>query len=453
MVLGNVLRDVTHPVDTWRSDPVKPELLEKAGHRLEGQEPETGSAVQMLGRTGRRERTATLTIDDPLLNEFRGARAFKTLEKMALDPIIAGVLQLDKLLLRAADWSIEPGGEEQLDIDFSDFVNENIARLRPGWQSTVGAAADMVLWGFQVFEVLFEQVEPAVYMWSGFMPLDPRTVSQWITDPQTGQLEGLIQLGADGRSIPIPAWKLLHFRTEPTPGRPEGRSLARNAFLVWTDKQELRRIMKVGLRRDLTGMIKIEAPSKLFSEGASPEDKAALAEAETMAREIERDIREGLVIPHEQLEDGNPSGWRISLMGSTGRRQIDIEKLWTMLNRDMAIAMVGDSILIGHENTGSLALKSSTTTTQARAAGSWLDVIEEHMEQYALPVLKALNPRFANAATPILKHGDIEELPIAELADYFSKLISAGGILPDLGLDEFLRRRVNAPESVGQEEL
>ncbi len=428
-------------------------MLEKAGHEVHGQEPQKSSSVIMLGRTGRRERTATLTIDDPVLVEFRGTRAFKTLEKMALDPIIAGALQLDKLLLRAADWSIEPGGEAPIDIAFSEFVAENVARLRPGWKSTVGAAADMVLWGFQVFETLFEQTGPNVFMWSGFMPLDPRTVNRWITDPQTGQLEGLVQVGGSGQGVEIPAWKLLHFRTEPTPGRPEGRSLARNAFLVWTDKQELRRIMKVGLRRDLTGMVKIEAPSKLFSEGASDEDKAALAEAETMAREIERDIREGIVVPHEQLEDGNPSGWRISLIGSAGRRQTDLAELWTMLNRDMAIAMVADAMLIGHEGVGSLALKSSATTTQARAAGSWLDVIEEHMEQNAIPVLRALNPRFANAETPMLKHGDIEELPISDLADYFGKLLSSGGILPDQGLDEFLRRRVGAPESAGQEEL
>ncbi len=432
---------------------MKPSLLEKAGHKTEGQEPELSTAVQMLGRTGRRERTATLTIDDPVLVEFRGTRAFKTLEKMALDPIIGGILEQNYLLLSAVDWSIEPGGEEPIDIEFSDFAAENIARLRPGWQSTVGAASDMVLWGFQVFEVLFELVEPGVYMWTGFFPLDPRTVNRWFTDPKTGQLEGIEQVGGDGRGIEIPAWKLLHFRTRPTPGRPEGRSLARNAFLVWTDKQELRRIMKVGLRRDLTGMVKIEVPSKLFSEGASPEDKAALAETEQMAREIERDIREGIVFPHEELEDGKPSGWRISLMGSTGRRQVDIEKLWTMLNRDMSIAMVSDAIVIGHEAVGSQALLSAKTSTQARAAGSWLDVIAEHMEHNALPVLRKVNPRFANAATPIVKHGDIEELPITEMAEYFSKLLTSGGILPDRGLDEFLRRRVNAPESIGQEEL
>ena len=432
---------------------MKPELLEKIAHPGDDPTPEKSTAVQMLGRTGRRERTATLTIDDPVLVEFRGTKAFKTLGKMALDPIISGALELDHLLLRAVDWTIEPGGEEPIDIEFSEFVAENIARLRPGWPSTVGAASDMVLWGFQVFEVLFEQVDSGVFMWSGFMPLDPRTVSQWVTHPQTGQLLGLVQVGADGRPIEIPAWKLLHFRTRPMPGRPEGRSLARNAFLVWTDKQELRRIVKVGLRRDLTGMVKIEAPSRLFSAGASDEDKAALAETENMAREVERDIREGLVIPHEQLEDGKPSGWRVSLMGSTGRRQIDIEKLWTMLNRDMAIAMVADAILIGHEGVGSLALKSSATKTQARAAGSWLDVIEEHMEQYAIRVLKLINPKFANAATPILKHGDIEELPIEEIGKYFSSLITAGGVLPDPALDKWFRQRVNAPEAQGQEEL
>lgn len=414
--------------------------------------PKKSTAVQTLGRTGRRNRAESLIWDDPVVRHLRGHNAIKTYERMALDGLIAGILELIRLLLGQARWTIQPGGEETIDKDFAEFVSDNMARLDPGWTSTVADAAEFILWGFQLFEVLFEDVDGATE-WAGFMPYDPRTVDRWISHPETGRLVAVQQVASDGLTRTIQAWKLLHFRTRPTAGRPEGVSLARNAFLGWTDKQELRRVMKVGVRRDISGMAKLEAPSKIFSEGASPEDKAALADAETMVREVERDEREGIVLPHEDLEDGKPSGWRLKLIASPGRRAWDAEKIWNLHNRDMAIGMLADVVLMGHEERGSFALGSAKTNTLTKAIGTWLDRIGEHMEHRALPVLRALNLQFVDAAIPKFTHGDIEEIELEMLSTYIKNLGDAGFLEPDEHLEKHLRRRADLPEKEGEEEL
>lgn len=434
-------------------DSSPPSLRLTKAHRegTAGTTPDS-SAVQILGRTGRRNRAESLIWDDPVVLHLRGHNAVKTYERMALDGLIAGILELIRLLLGSARWAVQPGGDQALDKAFAEFVSDNMARLDPGWQSTIADAAEFVLWGFQLFEVIFEDVDGATE-WAGFMPYDPRTIDRWILHPETGRLLGIRQVASDGVARIIPAWKLLHFRTRPTAGRPEGVSLARNAFLGWTDKQELRRIMKVGVRRDITGMVKVEAPSKIFSAGASPEDKTALADAETLAREIERDEREGIVIPHEKLEDDKSSGWRISLMSSPGRRSFDLEKLWGLHNRDIAISMLADVVLMGHEERGSFALGSAKTNTLSRAIGTWLDRIQEHVEHKALPVLRALNLRFVNAAIPKFVHGDIEDVELEALADFVKNLGDGGFIVPDGELEAHLRRRADLPDARGEEEL
>ncbi len=414
--------------------------------------PKHSSAVQTLGRTGRRNRAESLIWDDPVVRHLKGVNAIKTFERMALDGLIAGILELIRLLLGSARWAVQAGGKETIDEEFAEFVSDNVSRLDPGWPSTVADAAEFTLWGFQLFEVLFEDVD-GLTEWAGFMPYDARTVDRWITHPETGRLVGVQQVASDGLTRTIPAWKLLHFRTRPTAGRPEGVSLARNAFLGWTDKQELRRVMKVGVRREITGMTKLEAPSKLFSEGASPEDKAALAEAENMVREVERDEREGIVMPHERLEDDKPSGWRLSLMSSPGRRSFDMEKIWNLHNRDIAIAMLADVVLLGHEERGSFALGSAKTNTLTKAIGTWLDRIGEHMEHKAIPVLRALNLPFAGAAIPKFVHGDIEELELELLSNYVKNLGDAGFITADEELEAHLRRRADLPDARGEEEL
>ena len=78
------------------------------------------------------------------------------------------------------------------------------------------------------------------------------------------------------------------------------------------------------------------------------------------------------------------------------------------------------------------------------AISSLLGEVGEVMEHTAFPVLRVLNPRFANAAIPHLRHGDISEEDLARFGAYVNSMIGAGAMKPD-GLDPVLRRRVKLP--------
>lgn len=422
--------------------------------------PNAGQSIRTLGTTGRRDRTDALVFDDPVIRELRGDRGRKTLEKMTLDPTIGAALETYGVKMRSAPWTIEPGGEDPIDVSFAEFVEENVARLFPGWQSIVADAAEALIYGFQLFEVIYErafdagdEIRAQDYVWSSFMALDATTIERWNTDDQTGELVGVWQRGHNGREAYIESWKLLHYRTKPRVGNPQGTPYIRNAYLAWIDRQELRRITKVGLRRDLTGLPKMQVPSRILSPNANEDDLAVKAEAEALVRDVERDLREGILVPSETLEDGSASGWKFELQTSGGRRALDLEKYFDFYRQDIAIALLADEILLGHENIGSWALASSKTNRAAAAVGAWLSILAETVEKTVVPILQALNPRYMTARAPTFRPGDIEELPLDELGSFVQAVVGSGAVIPDPGMDEALRRRAGLPLAQGEEEL
>lgn len=414
--------------------------------------PNPDLAVVTLGMPLRYNRAASLFIDDPLFQELRGPHADRTLQRMLADPIIAGTVERTSLYLRAAEWNVVPGGPAPIDKAWSDFVNDNLQNLGTGFRSTIANMADAIGWGFSLHETLFEQDGNAI-RWADFAPREQRTVRSWYVEPGTARLKSVVQQTDQGLSPPIPAWKLLHFRTHPASGRPEGRSLVRNAFLPWTDKQELRRITKLGLRRDFTGVAKMEVPSRILTPGATPAEAQAKAMAEALVRDFERDEREGLVVPSSFAQDGVArSGWDFSLVQSAGRRQIDFDALFAMLNQDILIALLSEYILLGSTSKGSFALASVKATLFGRAITAWLDMLVEIL-LHALEVLQAFNPQFAAAQPPIITHGDIDEVPLADLGTFLQAVSAGGYITPDPEVEKALRRRADLPQVQSEQEL
>jgi len=415
------------------------------------QPPNPDLAVVTLGMPLRYNRAASLFIDDPLFTELRGPHADRTLLRMLADPIIAGTVERTALYLRAAEWNVLPGGDAPIDKAWSDFVNDNLQNLGTGFRSSIANMADAIGWGFSLHEILFEQDGNAI-RWADFSPREQRTVRSWYIEPGTARLKSVVQLTDQGLSMPIPAWKLLHFRTHPASGRPEGRSLVRNAFLPWTDKQELRRITKLGLRRDFTGVAKMEVPPKILTPGATPAEQQARLLAENLVRNFERDELEGLLVASSTNPDGTNSGWKFDLVQSAGRRQIDFDALFAMLNQDILIALLSEYILLGSTSKGSFALASVKATLFGRAITSWLDMIVEIL-LHALEVLQAFNPQFAAAQPPIITHGDIDEVPLDALGTFLQAVSAGGYITPDPQVEKALRRRADLPQVQSEQEL
>lgn len=433
-----------------KSPPVAPPASEP--------QPNKALALDTQGYAAYRNRSASLFMDDAILQELQGRNAERTIDRMLLDPVIAGIVERTALTLRGAGWTVEPGGDADIDKRFADRIGQDLDELETGFPSTIASMADSLAWGFTLFEVLFEKRADGFH-WADFSPREQRSIDHWDVDDGTGRLLQVwqrVQISSSRYNtprragmIPIPGWKLIHFRTHPASGRPEGRSLIRNAFIGWADKQELRRILKVGLRRDFTGVAKYEVPAEILSKGATPEQKAALASAVQMVQEFERDQREGLVLP-SSVQPGTPnsSGYKFELIQSGGRRPLDLTEIWQLHNREIAIGLLAEFALMGLAQVGTQALAQTKVSFFERAINAWLDITGEVMGHKAAPVYQTFNPQFATAKLPKFVHGDVDKRSLGDIGMFMAQVLAGGGIVPDPALEEWLRDTVGAPQTL-----
>lgn len=156
-------------------------------------------------------------------------------------------------------------------------------------------------------------------------------------------------------------------------------------------------------------------------------------------RSVRRDEREGIVL-------GN--GWQFTLTSTGGRRQFDTNQIIERYDTRMAMTVLADFVLLGHQNVGSFALSSDKTELFSVALGAFLDLICEVFNKQAIPRLIDLNGAHFAGITgyPALIHGDIETQDLSKLGEFVSRMVGIGAITPDEHMEDYLRMAASLPE-------
>ena len=243
----------------------------------------------------------------------------------------------------------------------------------------------------------------------------------------------------------IPMEKSLLFRTTSYKNNPEGRSVLRSAFRPWYFKKQIETIEGIGIERDLAGLPIAWVPPELLSPNASPEDRQVLESIKRIVTNVRRDEQEGIVFPLVYDENGNKV-FDFGLLSTGGTRQFNTDAVIARYDQRIAMTVLADFILLGHEQVGSFSLASSKTHLFSVALGTWLNVIAAQFNRIAIPRLFALNS-FRLEKLPKLVPGDIEVPNLTELGDYITKLAGAGmDLFPDEKLEDYLRKVANLPK-------
>ncbi|MDE7055101.1 MAG: hypothetical protein K2O84_09885, partial [Oscillospiraceae bacterium] len=158
-----------------------------------------------------------------------------------------------------------------------------------------------------------------------------------------------------------------------------------------------------------------------------------------IVRSVRRDEREGIVL-------GN--GWKFTLTSTGGRRQFDTNQIIERYDTRIAMTVMADFVLLGHQAVGSFALSSDKTELFGVALGAFLDLICEVFNNQAIPRLIDINGEHFSGISgyPELVHGDIETQNLGELGQFVSQMVGIGAITPDGGMETYLRMAANLPE-------
>ena len=407
---------------------------------------------------------------EEFLPALQGAKAIQVFKEMRdNDPIIGALLFAIDKLLRSVKWTATPSGNAPEDIAAAKFLDECMHDMSMTWADVISEVASMFVFGWSWLELVYKKRDgqqdesdaedaPASSKYDdgrwGWrrMPLRAQeTLVRWIFD-NNGAVKGMVQRAApDYEEVPIPMIKSLLFRTTSHKGNPEGRSILRNAYRPWFFKKMTEEIEGIGIARDLAGFPIMWVDPKIMEDNATAEEKRIYEMYKNIVRNIRRDQQEGLVMPNLRDANGNRI-YELELMTSGGARTFDTDKIITRYDQRMAMVVLADFILLGHDNVGSWALSSDKTNLFSVALGAWLDSIAAVFNDYAVARLFRLNGMKLKDL-PKITYGDIETPDLAALGAYITALAGAGmPLFPNEGLMKRLLEVAHLPPPEEDEE-
>ena len=398
---------------------------------------------------------------EEFLRELQGQRGIEVYREMSEnDDVIGAVIFAIEMLIRQAPWYVSPGGSEEIDKEAAEFIDGCRDDMQSTWTDTVSEILSFLTFGWSVHEIVYKRrmgrnkneqlnsrYSDGLIGWRKLPIRAQETLYQWEYD-DSDNLTGFTQMPPpDYGIITIPIEKLLLFRAKSRKDNPEGRSILRNAYRDWYFKRRIQEIEGIGIERDLAGFPVLTAPEGIaIWDTEDAEMVRVRAAAETMVKNIRRDSMEGIVLEN---------GWELQLLSTGSRRQFDTNAIIERYDTRIAMTVLADFVLLGHQNVGSFALSSDKTRLFSVAIGAYLDIICEVFNNKAIPQLIDMNSDHFTGITdyPKLCHGDIESQDLVALSTYIKDLTGIGVITPDDRLEDYLREQASLPERVEDDGL
>lgn len=416
------------------------------------------SALAIVGATGLKQYGGY--IREEFLPELTGPRWYRIVSEMSVqDATIAGILFAIQMMMRQVPFSVRPFSEDKADQDAAALVEECLHDMRESWPMTLSEILSFLPWGWAAMEKIYKvrggEVRRADGMpdklrsskyddgkigWASWSIRGQDSLLHWNFDDETGEAISFVQMPApDYRPRTVPLSKCMLFRSSTRKNNPEGVSVLRGAYRSWYFKKRMENLEGIGVERDLAGLPVALVPGRLMNTLERTADEAATFEAiKQIVTNIRRDEQEGVVWPNDRDESGNPY-YELKLLTTGGTRQFDVGKIVERYDSRIAMSVLADFILIGHQQVGSYSLVSSKTTLFATALGAWLDAICTEINSH-IPELLRLNG-MDPTRPPHLAHGDVERVDLEALGPYLKNLQDAwtGGMFDAPGGDRLWR--------------
>lgn len=398
-------------------------------------------------------------IDEEYLRELHGVRWLRVVKQMETDPTLGSALHAIGLLLRQVSVDIVPADESEGAEDAATFVQSCWSDMEP-WPDRLDEILSFLPYGWVALNTVYKRRQGLRFRgdgsedreqsskhadgkigWACWSPRAQDTLDRW-EFADDGAVLGFWQLAPPRYEyVFVPLDACLHLKTTSRKGNPEGQSILRTAYRAWYFKRNIENIQGVGIERDLAGLPVVRVPSAVLALG---EGNAVYQAYAKLARDVKRDEQEGVMLPSDRYADGSPQ-YDMALLSTGGRRQFDTLAIIAAYKLDMLMAVGADSLLVGHEGFGSLALKSSSTELLGVMLGAVLDTICTGITAQCFTRLCRLNG-IDPALCPTLTHGDIESADLAALGAYLDNLVKAGmRIFPNPDLERYLLEQAGLP--------
>jgi hypothetical protein len=437
------------------------------------QAPKKATATRELGASGSYGMNDQLRPDE-FLPKLRGLNATRTFREMKdNDPVIGAILMAFEMLLRAAEFRVEPANDSPEAEEAKLFVEQCFEDMGGTVDDFLAEVLTFLPFGFSVFEVVYKirggrntsdmtrysQFDDGRY---GIQKLAPRaqwTIDRFLTDAN-GAITGVRQTALTLKmgSVEIPIEKLLHFRTSTINNDPSGRSILRNAFTSYHYASHIQMIEAIAVEREMNGIPVGRIPSEYLADSATAAQQGFTNAFKKILRDVKFNDQGFILIPSDVYENDDGSKTSIpmvqfDLVTAKGTRAIPTGDVILRHQQNIARSVLADFLMLGSGDKGSFALSKSKTDLFLAAAAGYTEAISSVLNRQLLTRLWELNG-FDPELMPSIAFGDIAPVDLAELGAFVRDIAGAGmPLFPDDDTENTIRRAAGFPEKTMDPDL
>lgn len=397
-------------------------------------------------------------VQEEFLRQLQGEKGVKVYTEMSHnDAIVGSALWALEMLLRRVDWEVAGENEEEV-----EFVKGLMQDMSHSWADFIGEALSMLTYGWAYFEMVYKtrggpnekdtkkrsKYNDGKIGWRKFAPRGQETLKRWEMDEEGG-VAGLVQQDPDSfGEVLVPIEKSLLFRVGIRKNNPEGRSALRTAYRAWWLKKRIEELEGIGIERDLAGIPVIRVPGQYLDPTAPSEVRSGLQKFEDMGKNLRNDEQAYVMLPSDRYNDGQGEFmFDLELLSTGGTRTYDTSAIIERYSRQIAMTVLADVIMLGHESVGSFNL--SVTKDQMLTAGlqALLNEIANVLNTHALPRVYELNGMEHTEESARFAPGRVERVDSEQLSQAVLRLAQAGmPLFPDPELESHFRQTFGWPQ-------
>lgn len=350
------------------------------------------------------------------------------------DSTVGAILFAVEMTLRRVNFRVEAADDSEEAAEWATFIDECIDDLDMPFPSKLAEIISFVPFGYSLFEMVYktrgglDTDDPSRHSayddgkigWRKWAYRPPESNVSWVWED--GELKAFKQRQKDGSTVDIPMDKCILFRSGSRYADPEGVSVLKRAYKAWRGKNELEIAESIGVYRDLAGLLLMRVPGSVL-EAKTPEARTAKQEVNAMMKGIRRGTQEGIALSSERKE--GELVWDATLLSSGGQRQFDTNAIVERYKTDIAMTLLADFILMGHQNVGTYSTSQSKVALFNKAMNAWLDVICTAITEQGIGPLMRVNG-VERELWPTLDHDDPDSADLATMAQALGQLATAG---------------------------
>jgi hypothetical protein len=247
------------------------------GHRQDFAQGESQTLLPVIGMTGLKHMAGR--VNEEYLNAIKSwTTEVKLYLEMRDDTLTGTLLDAIKAPLLAADFDVEPGGEQTpADEEAADFMWKNMNGMKDQtWVSHTEDGLECVDFGWMLAAINLEKRGDGRIWMANLEPRGQETLERWVfsEDDEGDDVEFMRQRNPNfgGGTFDVPLAQCVHFKFRGRKGNPQGHSLLRSLYRTYKFMRNLEDLEAIGVERDVGGMV----VAKLSEGNLNDEDMTTL---------------------------------------------------------------------------------------------------------------------------------------------------------------------------------